>query len=459
MLDFVTGSTSDCSTTRHGTSRREFLRVGAASAGALGAFGLTLPGVLQREAAAKAAGSEAGRAGHDRPSPGDMNCILLWMQGGPSHHDTFDPKPEAPSEIRGEFAAIPTAVPGVRFAEPLPRLARMADRFALLRNFNPQNGSHGVADAWMMSGQKFNPSLAYPCYGSVVAKERGYRFGLPPFIQVGTSVDRRFNGGVAGFLGNAFNPFEIPGDPAAPNFSVRDVALPAGLPLTRVERRMEMLRRLDDWQRRTDQTADAVGSMDTFYQKARDMLTAPRTKAAFDLGGESDKVREAYGRNKLGQSCLLARRLIESGVRFVTVTDGGWDTHQNNFASLRDRRLPPLDQALSALLTDLDSRGMLETTLVVWMGDFGRTPKINSAAGRDHWATAGNVILAGAGIRNGVVGRTDKEGSAPEGKACHTADVAATIYDRLGIPLDTVYTTPDGRPIHLSLGTPISELV
>jgi hypothetical protein len=441
MFEAVIGRHADC---EHPT-RREVMQVGA-----LGAFGLTLPGLLRAQAAA----ASQGRSNRD------VNCILLWMQGGPSHHDTFDPKPDAPAEIRGEFKTIATTLPGVHYVEHLPLLARAAHKTALLRNFNPRNGSHGTADAEMMTGHKYTPTLTYPCYGSVIAKEKGYREGLPPFVQMGTSIDRRFGGGVAGFLGNALNPFEIPGDPSAAGFSVRDVQPPNGVPYARIERRLEMLAALDNWQRAGENVPDSVASMDTFYQKAHSMITAPRTKSAFDIAREPDKLRDGYGRNRFGQSCLLARRLIEAGVRFVTVTDGGWDTHQNNFRSLKDRKLPPLDQALSCLLTDLENRGMLESTLVVWMGDFGRTPKINSAAGRDHWATAGNVIFAGGGTAAGVcVGKTDKEGSAPEGKNYYTPDVAATIYKALGISLETVYHTPDGRPIHLCLGSPIPEVV
>jgi uncharacterized protein (DUF1501 family) len=442
MFTVNLGRSGDCQS----PDRRDVLKVGALG-GMLGGLGLSLPTLLRAQAAAP----DGSR---------DVNCILLWMQGGPSHHETFDPKPDAPAEIRGEFGTVATSVPGVHFSEHLPRTARVADRFALLRSFNPQNGSHGTADAQMMTGQKFNPSLTFPCYGSVVARQKGYNRGLPPFVQVGNSIDRRFGGGVAGFLGNALNPFEIPGDPSAKGFSVRDVTPPGGVSYGRLERRLGMLAQLDDWQKRTEQDSDAVESMDAFYRKAHSMITSPAAKAAFDLAAEPDKVRDAYGRNRLGQSCLLARRLVEAGVRFVTVTDGGWDTHQNNFNSLKDRKLPPLDQAFPALLEDLAARGMLDNTLVVWMGDFGRTPKINSAAGRDHWATAGNVIFAGAGVRGGtVVGGTDKTGAAPEGKEHYTPDVAATIYDRLGVPLDLVFETPDGRPIHLCHGNVISDVL
>jgi len=226
-----------------------------------------------------------------------------------------------------------------------------------------------------------------------------------------------------------------------------------------VERRLEMLQAVDRWQEHMEKS-DLITSMDAFSRKAHDLLTAPETKRAFDLGNESDRIRDGYGRTTLGQSCLLARRLIEAGVRFVTVTDGGWDTHSNNFNDLKNKRLPPLDQALPFLLQDLKARGLLESTLVVWMGDFGRTPLINSAAGRDHWDAVGNVLFAGAGTKPGVVvGTTDAEGGTCVRDQYFTQDVGATIYRQLGIPLDVVFTTTDGRPIPSWVGKPIAEIV
>lgn len=438
MLRFFTGRDSNC----QALSRRRFLQVGA-----LSTFGLSLPGLLQSQAAAR---DERRR---------DVSCILLWMSGGPSHHDTFDPKPDAAERIRGEFKPIRTAVPGVQFGEHLPRMAACLGQYTLLRSLNPRNGSHGTADSYMMSGHAYTPAMTYPCYGSVISQQQGGCRGMPPFMQLGTSVSDTFGGGTAGFLGNAHNPFTVPSDPNDAAFSVRDVTPPRGVSFARVERRLEMLRSLDRWQEHMDQS-DAVRSMDTFNQQALSLLTAPATKTAFDLGMESNQVRDAYGRTSLGQSCLLARRLIEAGVRFVTVSDGGWDTHGDNFNILKNRRLPPLDQAMPALLQDLRDRGLLESTLVVWMGDFGRTPQINGGAGRDHWASVGNVIFAGAGIKPGVVvGATDAEGGACVRDQYFTEDVAATLYQQLGISRDTVFSTADGRPIHFWLGRPIAEIV
>src|SRR6266851_1009906 len=442
MLDLFTGTSVDCT----GISRRQFLSIGG-----LSALGLTLPGFLRLQQLAAGTGA----------AKGPMNCILLWMQGGPSHVDTFDPKPEAPAEIRGEFGTLPTTLPGVRLVEHLPFLARQTDKFSLIRGHNPQNGSHGTADHLMMSGHKFNSSLPFPCYGSVVAKERGYRDGMFPFVQLGRYIDRRFNGGVAGFLGDQYNPFEVVDDPSARGFKVRDLSLASDAERARLERRYSMLTRLDQHQKQIEETAQVVKARDVFYEKAHSLISSPAAKRAFDLNLEPDPVREFYGRNSFGQSCLLARRLIEAGVHFVTVTDGGWDTHQNNFKSLKDRLLPRLDKGYAALLQDLHDRGLLENTLVVWFGDFGRTPKINPSAGRDHWASAGVACMGGGGVKTGeVVGATNQLGEFVTDSPVAPQDLAATIYHALGVPLHTWYRAQDGRPIELvPEGKPVRQLV
>ena len=417
-----------------GVSRRNFLRVGG-----LSALGLGLPEFLRAQANAAGKGVK------------EINCILIWLQGGISHIDSFDPKPEAPAEIRGEFAAIATNVPGIVVCDPLPLLAQHQDKYSILRSLNPKNGSHGVADAYMMTGHPFNPALTYPSFGAVVSKEKGDRNKMPPYIQVGTAIDQRFGGGVAGFLGDQFNPFVLPGDASSPGFSVRDVSLTNGLSRERFERRMKVLNTVDTWQSKFEASASALEATDTFYQKAYSLITAPQAKKAFDLGMEDPRMRDRYGRNSLGQGCLLARRLIDSGVRFVTVTDGGWDTHQNNFTALKSRLLPRLDAALSALLQDLSDRGTLDSTLVVTLSDFGRTPKINPSAGRDHWSTAGIALLAGGGMVGGrTVGQTNALAEQPTEAPYFTEDLAATIYHSLGMPLDTTHQTPDGRPVQIN---------
>jgi hypothetical protein len=443
MLDLFTGHSSDCT----GTTRRDFLRVGG-----LSVLGLSLSGLLRlRHLAA---------AENDAPRK-NVNCILLWMQGGPSHHDSFDPKPDAPAEVRGEFGTIPTTLPGVRIAEHLPLLARQTDKFSIIRGHDPKNGSHGVADHLMMSGHKFNAALPFPCYGSVVAKERGYKGGMLPFVQLGRNIDRRFNGGIAGFLGDQYNAFEVADDPNLPAFKVRDLSVAGDAERGRLERRYSMLAEMDRYQRTVEEGAVPVKARDVFYEKAHGLITSPQAKRAFDLGGESDRLRDAYGRNTFGQSCLLARRLIEGGVHFVTVTDGGWDTHQNNFKSLKERKLPVLDRAYAALLQDLSDRGLLDSTLVVWFGDFGREPKINPSAGRDHWASAGVACMGGGGVKRGeVVGATNPLGEFVIDSPVTPQDLAATIYHALGVPLHTWYRSQDGRPIELvPEGKPVRQLV
>jgi hypothetical protein len=439
MLHLLPQVSRDCER----VSRRGFLQVGS-----LAGLGLALPQLLE---------SEQIFAGENKPRK-DVNCILLWTRGGTSHHDTFDPKPNAPVSIRGEFQSIGTATPGVQFTEIVPNMAKEQKRFALLRGWNPKNGSHGTADQWVMSGRKFNQGIAYPTYGSVVSHYHGFQSALPPFVQLGNNVDRRFGGGTSGILGLNHNPFEMLADPNAAQFTVRDITPPQGISMDRVKRRQSILQRVDAVQRQVESQPAAFDALDKHYQAAMNMIMAPETKKAFAIEEEKPELRDAYGRHRLGQSCLLARRLIESGVRFVTVTDGGWDTHQNNFSSLRNSRLPPVDQAFPQLLKDLEDRGMLDNTLVCWLTDFGRTPKINSASGRDHWATAGFAIMAGAGIPGGhVLGETDAEGGTVSKDEYSSSDIATTVYEKLGIPHDLIVAAPDGRPIQLLEGQTIRE--
>jgi hypothetical protein len=429
--------------TCEGVERREFLRVGA-----LAGLGLSLPAAFAR----KEAQARASR------STRDVNCVLIWTRGGTSHHDTFDPKPDAPVSVRGEFRAIPTAVPGIRFAEIMPRLARELRRYGVLRSWNPRNAGHGIADQYVLSGQSVNPAVIHPSYGAVLGQQKGFKSRMPPYVQLGDQVDRGSGGGTAGYLGLEHNPFEILTDPNADRFTVRDITPPHGIDTPRVRKRRGMLQTLDALQRRADAQPAAFAALDKHYQAALNLITAPETKRAFAIDVEDPRLRDCYGRNRFGQSCLLARRLIEAGVRFVTVSDGGWDTHADNFNSLRKHRVPPLDQAIPELLIDLEQRGLLDTTLVVWLTDFGRTPKINSAGGRDHWATAGSLLMAGAGIPGGaVLGRTDEEGGQATHNEYFTEDVAATIYTKLDVPLDLITHTPDGRPIRLNEGRPIRE--
>lgn len=439
MLGFLPQRLQSC----EGIHRRDFLRIGA-----LTGLGLSLPHAL----ASKQAQAKPGTGARD------VNCILIWTLGGTSHHDTLDPKPDAPLNVRGEFGVIDTAVPGVKFTEVAPGMARELKRFALLRSWNPRNGSHGIADYEMMSGRRFNQGFVYPCYGSIVSHEKGFKTRMPPFVQLGGSVDRTFSGGTAGYLGLEHNPFELLTDPNVEKFTAQDITPPPSVDGKRLQRRRGMLTRIDGLQRKVDLQPAAFAALDQHVQAALNLITAPETKRAFEIGSEDPRLRDRYGRHRFGQSCLLARRLLEAGVRFVTISDGGWDTHAGNFGSLKNRLMPPIDQAFPELVRDLDERGLLASTLVVWLTDFGRTPKINSASGRDHWASAGFAVMAGAGIPGGaVLGKTDEEGGQPTHNEYLTDDIAATVYTKLGIPLDLITTTPDGRPIKLNEGRPIRE--
>ncbi len=446
MLNFFPESLRTC----NGMSRRNLLQVGT-----LAGLGVSLPHLLAQQAIAKTKGNRVGGK-----NSADVNCILIWTQGGTSHHDTFDPKPQAPINVKGEYGVIDTSVPGVQFTEIVPRMARELGRFAVLRGWNPMNGGHGIADQHLMSGRAFNPAMHYPTIGSVISHERGFKTAMPPFIQLGNNVDRSFGGGKAGILGLEHNAFEILADPNADNFVVRDITPPNGITNERVDRRKRVLGLVDSLQRQSSLQPTEFEALDENYKTALEMITAQETRRAFQLEKEDPKLREQYGRNTFGQKCLLARRLIEAGVRFVTVSDGGWDTHQNNFSSLKSSLVPRIDQGLPQLLIDLEQRGLLEKTLVVWLTDFGRTPKINSASGRDHWASAGFAIMAGAGIPGGsVLGATDDEGSQPIRNQYFSEDIVATIYHKLGLPLDLHAQSPDGRPVRLIEGNLIREWV
>ena len=436
MFRFMHGSTRDCD----GVSRREFFRVGG-----LGLAGLTLADLLRLES--QAAASSPARS-----------VILLWMQGGPSHIDTLDPKPEAPAEIRGEFGVIPTVLPGVQICEHLPGLARNLDKLTIVRSGYSYNAGHGIADAYMLSGWRFSPTTVYPSMGSVIARELPANPGMPPYMQLGGHVDQKSGGGLAGYLGNEHNPFVMTSDPNSERFSVDGITLPGGLTASRFARRRRMLDRFDRWQERVEAQISDSGAMDRFYEKAFGIVTSPQAKRAFNLSNEDPRLRDRYGRNTFGQSCLLARRLVEAGVRFVTVSFGGWDTHQQNFTSLKGSLLPRLDAGYSTLLADLQGRGLLDHTIVVWMGDFGRTPKINSAAGRDHWAGSTVFGIGGGGIRVGEVhGKSDRYAEQPTTKMVQAEDIVATIFSRLGIPLDRHYTAPDGRPFPVNPGGRVLE--
>lgn len=412
-------------------SRRDFLRLGGFAVG-----GVSLPQILA---------SSAGRT--------DVSCLVFFQTGGLCQHDSFDPKPEAPPEVRGGFGTIPTAVPGVRFSELLPRCAKNFDRFAVIRSMYSLEAIHEKAKQYAFSGQRPNNAYKHPVYGSVVAREMGARNGLPPFVV----IPRKDICADPGFLGSAYAPF-ITGDPSKERFSVQDLTLPTGLGLEEAQGRAALLETLDA-RLETLEKSEVVGSMDHFYRKALDLVRSPEAKRAFDIGAEPDSLRDAYGRTTGGQGALLARRLIEAGVRLVTVFHGGYDTHSHNDATNK-KLYPEFDQAFSTLLEDMDSRGLLDTTLVLAIGEFGRTPEINHSAGRDHWPGVFSIAVAGAGVPGGqVIGASDAMGAEPVDRPLSIEDLGATIYHKLGIDTHTEYHAL-GRPIRINDGgEPIRELL
>jgi hypothetical protein len=420
-----------------GISRRDVLKVGAISF-----FGLTLPQFFAlRSAAAAESGAKADAV------------ILLWLAGGPSHLDTFDPKPNAPSEIRGEFGAIGTNVSGIQLSEHLPHTAKVMDKIALVRSLSSNIAAHEQASQYLLTGYKPLATLEYPSYGAVVAKEMGPKNNLPPYM----AIPEVARAGQAGFIGAGYNAFNVP-DPSA-NYRVHDINLPSDVDQARLSRRELFTKRMND-RFESAYPDNSVRAVDTFYERAYDLVNSNGAKKAFDISQEPAATRDMYGMTTTGQGCLLARRLVEAGARFVTISKGGWDTHSNNFKVLGDRLLPELDQGYSALLTDLAQRGMLDRTLVLLMGEFGRTPKVNPRAGRDHWSRCRFVAFAGAGMRGGqVIGKSDEQGAMPVERPVAVEDVATTLYSALGIDYNKQYMTPTGRPVHIaSGGQPIQEL-
>jgi hypothetical protein len=428
-------------------SRRSFLRVGSLALG-----GLTLPWLLRQRARA----GQTTSLGLPHKS-----VILIWQAGGPSHIDTFDLKPNAPSEVRGEFKPIATSVPGIQISEHLPLQAQITDKLAILRSAYHTNAGHGMGSQWMLTG--YQPTIEvndniYPSCGSVVAKMRGpNEQGLPAYV----NLPRNLNLGKAAYLGASYNPFAPDNDPNSSNFRVRNMRLPGQVDATRLRRRRELMQDLDHIRRDIDAKGDLAG-LDTFYRDAMEMVTNTRAQAAFDIGNEVPKLRDHYGRHDLGQCCLLARRLVEAGVTFVTIqAGGGWDTHGDNFKQLKTQLLPKFDQAVAALVSDLHDRGLQNDVLVMAMGEFGRTPRINSGAGRDHWPGAMSILYAGGGLKMGqAIGTTNANGEHPTSKAATPGCVLSTMYHVLGIDHHHVFHDQAQRPLPiLNEGEPVRELV
>lgn len=422
-----------------GVLRRDLLRVGS-----LGLFGFGLVDWLRLRAVAK-----------DAAAPRAKSCILIWLDGGPSHLETFDLKPDAPAEVRGPFQPIATKVPGVQISELLPRTAQITDKLAIVRSLTSPLGEHGLANHYLLTGYKPSPVLTYPSYGAVLSHVHERQHVLPPYIAI---PEARSTMG-AGFLRGQHDPFATGGDPSKPDFRVRDLDLFPAVTEDRIHRRRAFLAEFDHAQARAE-GADSAGERP--FEQAYRLVTSPAAKQAFDLNREKPEVRARYGPRMLGQSCLLARRLVESGVPFVSVLNTGWDTHDNLTLNLRDGYsgakvgvglIPTFDQAFAALISDLHDRGLLDETLVIAMGEFGRTPKLNARAGRDHWPRVFSAMLAGGGIRGGqVIGASDRVGESPADNPVTPADLACTIYTLLGVDPDRELHTQDGRPVQINQG-------
>lgn len=416
----------------NGATRRDFLRVGA-----LAPLGLSLADLLRLNAQA---GTSAGTARA-------RSVILVYLGGGISHHDTFDLKPDAPLEIRGKYRSIPSNVPGTHVGELLPRMAKTMDKVCLVRSQAHDNDHHETATNWVLSGRFGSAFGDYPAMGAVVAHEMGFAGLLPPYVAVPRNPSFTWELGKSAFLGGRYESFKA-GDPNQPGYKVRDLTVAEPLAQPAAERRRTLLAAVDSLSTRIKGN-DQLATYDEFRGRAAEMLLNTEAQAAFDIEKESEKLRDEYGRTTFGQSALLARRLVERGVRFVTVNFGGWDHHAKIWEGL-EKKVPDFDQGFAALIHDLDQRGLLKDTFVVAMGEFGRTPKINKDNGRDHWAKAGSMLFAGAGVQRGkVIGATDREGAFVTDRPVRPADVACTIFEALGINPRKQIFTPDGRPLEI----------
>ena len=411
-----------------GIGRRDFLRAGAA-----GGAGLTLANYLQMASADQIHAKAKAKS-----------AIFINLNGGPSHLDTFDPKPNAPDEYRGEFKPISTNIPGIQISEHLPKLAQVMDKFCILRGVSHSVAAHQLGTEYVNTGNRPLPSLEYPGFSAVVSKELWGDPELPKSVAIPKSRQR------PGYLGVRYAAMSTGANPVIGSaFKVRGMSLGSGLTIDDVEKRNNLLNRLDRTFHQFEADNQLLDGLDQFGQQAHSMITSRKSRDAFDISKESPEFAAKFGKSGLGASCLLALRLIESGVRFITVTNGGWDTHRNNWDSLANKQLPPLDEALSALFAGLEARGLLDSTVVYVTGEFGRTPKINTErVGRDHYPRNMFMLMAGGGIKGGqVLGESDAKGALPKNEGFSPDDVAASFYHALGINPEKEYQTTTGRPV------------
>lgn len=413
--------------------RRDFLRVGV-----IGALGLTLGDFLKLKAKAdlKFYESKEGPA---------KSVIQIVLPGGMAHQESWDPKPEAPLEYRGPFGVAKTKMPGVVLNENFRDLAKVADQMTIIRSIAGKEADHGRASYTMYTGYRKSPAIVHPSLGAVMSHEFGPRHDLPPYVAVPSATEY----GGTGYLGSQFGPFGIGSDPGRPNYQVRDLLLPPGVDDHRFGTRREIRTVVDAHFRQLASKAEALGAMDEFYQRAYAMISSPAAREAFDINKETTATKDKYGPTEAGPRFLLARRLIEAGVRFVTVSYGGWD-HHAGIENAMKRQAPGLDQALAGLIRDLDERGLLSSTIVLVTSEFGRTPKINASAGRDHYPRVFSVAVAGGGFRRGLVhGTSNATASEPEENPVRVEDVLTTVYHQLGINADKELMAPGNRPIEI----------
>ena len=434
--------------------RRDFFKIGGISLGAISPLGLSLPQVLANEAAS------GGRK--------QINVIFMFLQGGASHLDMYDMKPNAPVEIRGKYSPARTNVPGLHLSDQLPKLGKCADKFSLIRSMHSFCSKHGEGDVDIMCGSPRDKNLQAPGIGAVLSLQQKQQAPVPPFIHLGDMKHPAHSApGYGGYLGRAHDPFLIKENPNDSGFSVPTFDTAKEVDVDRLAGRTNLLKSLDRYQEKFERQMEFARVHNAFTEKALGLATSTKAKRAFDLSKEPDKLRDTYGRNNVGQSMLLARRLIEAGVRFVTIQgykDTGiyaWDHHWGIFPHL-EQQLPIYDSAYSALLNDLDDRGMLETTLVITAGEFGRTPKINNnkrGPGRDHWADCFSLTLGGGGIKTGrIIGASDKHGAVPVDRPVSIPDFAATVYHALGLDPKAEFVAQGRRMQMLPEGSAVREL-